>query len=187
MTSFYSEQELAEIGLKSYGKNVLISRNTCIYGGDRITLGDNVRIDDFCILSGNIAIGNNVHIAAYCALFGGKTGIELNDFSGLSSRSVIYAESDDYSGNHLTNPTISEEYLGIIAGKVVLGRHVVVGTGSTILPCVEIGDGSSVGSMSLVNKSLESWGVYVGVPCRYLKPRSKKLLELETEYLAKKV
>lgn len=50
MTSFYSEEELRSIGLKSYGKNVLISRFARIYGAESISIGNNVRIDDFCIL-----------------------------------------------------------------------------------------------------------------------------------------
>lgn len=55
-TSFYTHDELAEIGFKSCGKNVLISRKASIYSPAKIEIGDNVRIDDFCILSGVIFI-----------------------------------------------------------------------------------------------------------------------------------
>lgn len=184
--SFYTEEELLTLGLKSYGENVLISKKASIYQAEQISIGNNVRIDDFCVLSGKIVIGNNVHIAVYVALFGGKAGIEIHDFACVSSRGAIYAKSDDYSGNSLTNPMVPEKYLGVTEGKVVLRKHVLIGSGSTILPDVEIGVGSAVGSMSLVNKSLEAWGIYVGIPCRYLKPRSKKILELEKEYLNEK-
>lgn len=182
-TSFYSPEELAQIGLKSYGKNVQLSRKASIYGASHISIGDNVRIDDFCILSGKIDLGNHVHIAAYAALFGGKTGIQVDDFSGISSRCAVYAESDDYSGNYLTNPTIPEKYLNIISGKVRLEKHTLIGTGSTILPGVTIGEGTAVGSMSLINKSLDKWGIYVGIPCKYMKARSKKLLTDEANLL----
>lgn len=47
MTSFYSEDELKSIGLKTYGENVLISRFARIYGAKNISIGNNVRIDDF--------------------------------------------------------------------------------------------------------------------------------------------
>jgi galactoside O-acetyltransferase len=40
-----------------------------------------------------------------------------------------------------------------------------------------------VGALSLVTRSLEAWGVYVGAPARRVKTRSKKLLELEKELL----
>ena len=81
MSSFYSQEELRELGLKRYGENVLISRKSSIYQADKISIGSNVRIDDFCILSGEIEIGNYVHIAAYTSLFAGDAGIRMEDFS----------------------------------------------------------------------------------------------------------
>ncbi len=183
MNSFYTEQELQEIGFKKIGKNVLISRKTSIYGASNITIGDNTRIDDFTILSGKLTIGDFVHVAVNCALFGGGTGIVLGDFVGVSSRTVIYAETDDYSGEVLTNPMVSDEYKNIICGEVILEKHVLIGSGSTILPGVVIGEGTSLGAMSLANKSLEAWGIYVGIPCKKIKKRSKKLLEKEKLFL----
>lgn len=183
MTSFYTEEELQELGLKHCGKNVMLSRKASIYGADKISIGDNARIDDFCILSGNISIGNNVHISAFCGFFGGSAGIVLKDFSGVSSRGVIYAETDDYSGAAMTNPTLPDAYRLVSGGTVTLEKHVLLGSGCTVLPGVTIGEGTSVGSMSLVTKSLEPWGIYVGIPCRRIKDRSKNLLELEKKYL----
>lgn len=181
--SFYTAEELVGLGLKSYGSNVLISRKASIYGAENIIVGSNVRIDDFCILSGKITLGNNIHIAAYCGLFGGLDGIELKDFVGLSSRCAIYAVSDDYSGNFLAGPTVPDEFRHVISGKVTLEKYVLVGTGTTILTGVTIGEGSSVGSMSLVNKSLMEWGIYAGISCKRLINRDKGLLQKEKEYL----
>lgn len=181
-TSYYSGEELSKIGFGSIGKNVKISKKTSIYNPSRISIGNDVRVDDYCVLSGHIILGNNVHLAVYCSIFAGETGVILNDFCGVSSRTAIYAESDDYSGLYLTNPTIDNSFRGIICGQVVLGKYVIIGTGSTILPGVTIGEGSAVGSMSLVNKSLDSWGIYVGIPCKYIKERSKHLLELENDF-----
>lgn len=183
MTSFYSKEELNKIGFKEIGdKNILISRKASIYGADKISIGNNVRIDDFCILSGKIEIGNFVHIAAGVYLFGGEVGIVMEDFTGLSSRTVVYAESDDYSGIALTNPTIPDKYRKVTGGEVIIKKHALVGTGCTILPSVIIGQGTSVGSMSLVNKSLEEWGIYVGIPCKKAKERSKEILEHERRF-----
>lgn len=191
MNSFYSVEELTQMGFKSLGGNgfhdetldICVSRKASIYSPEKISLGNHVRIDDFCILSGDIEIGNYVHIAAYCALFGGDKGIEMKDFSGLSSRCVIYAVSDDYSGENLTNPTVPQKYTGVTGEKVVLEKHVIVGTGCSIMPGVVIHEGSAVGSMSLVNKSIDGWGIYVGIPCKKVKDRSKEVLQLETELL----
>lgn len=181
MTSFYTEEELQQLGFASVGKDVLLSRKASIYGAEQISIGDHTRIDDFCILSGKITIGNHVHIAAYVALFAGSTGIELQDFVGISSRSAIYAESDDYSGVVMTNPTVPLKYKHIISGIVKAEKHAIVGSGCTVMPGVTISEGTAVGSMSFVNKSLDPWGVYVGIPCKKIKERSRNLLELEKQ------
>lgn len=183
MNSFYSEKELKELGFKSIGTNVLISKKCSVYGAQNISIGSNVRIDDFCILSGKIQIGNYVHIAAGVMLFGGDYGIILEDFVGISSRCAVYAASDDYSGEALTNPTIPDKFRKVTGGTVRFKKHSLVGSGCTVLPNVTVGEGTSIGSMSLVNKTLDVWGIYVGIPCRRVKDRSKKLLSFEIEML----
>ncbi len=179
MNSFYSKDELKNIGFKSIGDNVLISKHASIYGSDKICIGNNVRIDDFCILSGNIVLGNNIHIAAYCGLFAGDFGIEMDDFSGLSSRCIIYSVTDDYSGEFMTNPTIPNRFRNVTGGKVFIGKHSLIGSGTIILPNVTISEGVSVGAMSLINKDLAPWSIYLGIPCHKLRDRKKDLLFLE--------
>ena len=173
MNSFLSRKELDTIGFGSIGNDVNISRHCSIYSPNNIHIGNHVRVDDFCILSGNVSIGNYVHIAAGVYLFAGESRIILEDFSGISSQSSVYAVSDDYVGGYLTNPMIPAKYRNIIVGEVVIGKHVVIGTHSVILPAVRIGCGSSIGAMSLVVKDVEAWGVYVGIPCRKIKDRER--------------
>ena len=183
--SFYSGEELKELGLKRYGDNVLISRNAVLYHPELLEIGNNVRIDDFTTISGRVVLGDYIHIAQFCGLYGGTEGIFMDDFSGLSSRVVIYAVSNDYSGESLTNPTVPEKFKATDKEMAVhLGKHVIVGTTSVILPGVTIGEGSSVGALSLCAKDLEPWGVYAGSPARKVKERSKRLLELEKELRA---
>lgn len=184
MTSYYSNTELFSLGLKAFGDNVRISRKTSIYTPEKITIGNNVRIDDFCIISGNVLIGNYVHIAAACLLFGGNDGIVLEDYTGISSRSAVYAESDDYSGCCFTNPMCPDEFRNIIGGGVFIKKHVIIGSGCTILPGTTIGYGSAVGSMSLVNKTLGEWGIYAGIPAKRIKDREKDLIELEKKLVS---
>ncbi len=183
MNSFYNQEELEKIGFNKIGKNVLISKKASIYGAKNISIGNNVRIDDFCILSGKINLGNYIHIAAYSALFGGKKGIEIGDFSGLSSRVTIYSVSDDYSGNYLTNPTIDAKYSNIAEERVEIQKHVIVGASSVILPGVILKEGVAVGAMSLITKNAEEWTVVSGIPAKFLKNRSKELLNLEKKFL----
>lgn len=178
MEQYYSPEELKTLGLKEYGEDVRISRKCSIYGAGNISLGSHVRIDDFCLLSGKISLGSYVHIAAGAMLFGGEAGIRFGDYSTISSRGAVYALSDDYSGEHMTNPTVPEKYTAVAEAPVEIGAHCIIGTGCTVLPGVSLGEGCSVGAMSLINKSLPPWGIYAGIPARRLKERSRKLLDL---------
>jgi len=82
-------------------------------------------------------------------------------------------------------PMVSKKYTNVIGGPVVIGKYSQIGANSIILPNIEIGEGVSVGALSLVNKSLADWGIYAGVPAKYIKERSKLLLNLEREFINK--
>lgn len=186
---YYTEEDLAQAGFRSLGKNVRIAKNCTIVGLPNIDVGSNVRIDGYCSIiasSGSVRLGSYIHIGSHCTLSGGD-GIVMEDFSGLSQGVRIYSRTDDYTGRYLTNPTVPSEFTGATGGTVILERHVIVGSGSVVLPRVKIGEGSSVGALSLVTKSLDAWGVYFGSPVRLLKARSKALLELESALLAKEL
>lgn len=158
-----------------------ISPNAKFYGD--IKIGDNVRIDDFCILTGNITIGDNIHIACHSFL-AGSDGIILGDFSQFAPRTTILTASDDYSGYSLVGPQIPDQFKPKLKrGQVIVGRHGLIGANSVVMPGVTIGEGCSVGAFSFVNRDLDPWGMYVGVPAKLLKARSQKMLELEQEFL----
>jgi len=177
--SFYSHEELLNLGFQAIGKNVLISKKTSFYSCDKITIGDNVRIDDFCIFSGQIKLGSYIHISAYTALYG-RYGIEIDDFSGLSPRCIVFSGSDDFNGDFLIGPTIDEKFTNVIQGKVRILKYCQIGAGSIIMPNLIINEGAVVGAMSLVNKHLEEWSIYAGIPCKKIKQRKKGLLNYVT-------
>lgn len=181
---YYNESELRDFGFGSVGRNVLVARNCTIVGLANIFLGDNVRIDGYSTLvatpNGRIELGSYIHIGGYCFMSASHP-VRMGDFSGLSQGVRIYTKSDDYTGKKLTNPTVPAQYTGGPSGAVELGRHVIVGSGSIILPGIEIGEGASVGALSLVNRSLEGWNIYSGCPARRLRARSRELLELEQQ------
>lgn len=177
MDSFYSLEELSCLGLKKYGLNVLISRKASLYFPEKISLGNNVRIDDYCILSGEIAIGSFVHISAYSAIYG-SSGVVIESYSGLSPRCTIFSVMDDFSGNYMINPMVDNSLRKVTGGPVYLKKYVQIGAGSIIFPNLTVGVGSVVGAMSLVNSSIGDWGVYVGVPVNRIKNRSNRMLDL---------
>lgn len=175
-TSFYSEEELLSMGFKSIGKGCCISRKASFYGIGKMSIGDNVRIDDFCILSGNITLGSHIHISAYVALYGAE-GIVFEDYTGISPRGTIYSAMDDFSGDYLIGPIHPEGYTNVTGGPVVVKRFSQIGCNSVIFPNVLINEGVVVGACSLVRHDLESWNIYAGLPVKKLKPRKKDLLK----------
>lgn len=76
---------------------MFISRFARFYGASRISIGDNVRIDDFCVFCGDVTIGSHIHIAPYCILYG-EYGIQMENYSGLSARVTVFGAIDDFGG-----------------------------------------------------------------------------------------
>lgn len=181
--AFLTREQLEHIGFSELGGDVLISDKASIYNPGAITIGNHVRIDDFCVLSagvGGINVGSYVHIAVYASLIGAGN-IRLSDYCNLSSRVSIYSSNDDYSGRTMSNPSVPDRYKNVVHKDVFLGKHVIIGSGSVILPGVILEEGVAIGALSLVNKHCEAFGIYAGNPVKWIKARSKALLELEKQ------
>jgi galactoside O-acetyltransferase len=107
----------------------------------------------------------------------------MHDFANISAKTIVYAVLDDFSGNTLMGPTVPNQYRNVKAEKVILKKHVIIGANSIIFPNVIVGEGAAVGAMSMVKESLDDWYIYAGIPVRKVKPRQKKMLELEIDFL----
>ena len=181
--AFLSKEQIESMGFNSVGENTLLSDKASYYNCKNIDIGNNTRIDDFCVLSageGGIKIGSYVHIAIGVSLIGNEI-ITVKDFAGLSSRVSIYSSNDDYSGKYMTNPMIPSELTNVTHGAVSIGKHVIIGSGSVILPNVILEDGVAVGALSLVTKNCTEFGIYIGTPAKRVKERKRNLLNLEQE------
>ena len=183
MNGYLDTAGIERLGLKSVGENVLISEKACIYMPEKISIGSNVRIDDFCILIGDITLGNYIHISPFASIHGtGGGSVTMKDFTGLGSYATIYAGSDDFNGGTLTNPTVPKEYCKIISSNVVMEKHCLVGIKSVLLPKAYMNEGSVLGAMSLLNIKTEPWSVYFGSPARRVNDRDKGVLEYEKKF-----
>lgn len=180
--AYLNAEQLNDLGFKKLGKEVRISDKASIYNPELMELGDYTRIDDFCVVSGRITFGKYNHITPMCLVAGGEPGIEFSDFCTLAYGVKVFAQSDDYSGETLTNSLIPKKYKNETFARVKLERHVIVGAGATIMPGVIIKEGCSIGAMALVTKSTDPWGIYVGVPAVRVKERKRDLLDLEKKF-----
>lgn len=187
MGTFYTPEELKTLGIKVLGENVKISRNAMIYHPERLELGHDVRIDDFVVISGSVKIHNFVHLSQFCGLYGDEAGIEIEDYTAVAAKCSIYAVSDDYVGASVPTPMVPMKYKNMIQKPVHIGKYSILGANTVVLPGVTVGEGTTVGAMSLCNRSLENWSVYAGIPAKRLKDRDKKVLDLVEEFERERV
>src|SRR5580704_9679868 len=183
--SFLGAQELAALGLGAHGDDVRISTKASLHNAKNIRIGNHVRIDDYCVLSagdGGIELGSFIHVGVFSSLIGAGR-ITLRDFCNLSSRTSIYSSNDDYSGVHMTNPTVPPEFTGVTHAAVTVGRHAIIGAGSVIPPGVILEDGVAVGALSLIKQKCRAFGIYAGSPARRIGNRKRDLLDLEGQFL----
>ena len=150
---------------------------TRIINPENITFGKNIIIDDFTLVHarGEIIIGDYVHISCFTSLTGGAK-ITLGDFVGISQGCRILSATDDFKHWGLGNSSVPEEYRNVTRAPITIGRFVVIGANSVVLPGVTIGEGAAIGAGSVVTRDLEPWGVYIG---------NKKIRERDREGVMK--
>lgn len=183
--AYMTNEELKNMGFAKIGSNILISKKASFYRCDKISIGSNVRIDDFCVLSagdGGIFIQDFIHIAVYSSLIG-KECITISNFANISSKVSIYSSNDDYSGLFMSNPMVPTKFTNVNNGRVSIGEHAIIGCGAVILPDVKINKGAVVGALSVVKQDCDEFAIYAGVPARFIKARSRDLLVHEKNLL----
>lgn len=99
-----------------------------------------------------LKLGANTDIGAYTLLVA-KHGILIEDEVQIGSHCSLYSYS-----------TIDDR-----AGKIVLKKNCRIGTHSTIMPGVTVGENAIVGAHSFVNKNVPPNTVVAGVPAKPLK------------------
>ncbi len=157
-SDYLSVAELHALGFGSVGKNTKISRKCSFYGISGY-IGDDVRVDDFCIFKGHVELQDYVHLAAYGMVSGAHAPVVIERFVGIAARATILSGSDDYSADTLGNPCTPEEYTTIIKGPVKIKLGAMIGAHCVIMPNVTIGEGSSIGSGCMVSFNVPDGGI----------------------------
>jgi dTDP-4-amino-4,6-dideoxy-D-glucose acyltransferase len=179
-----SETELHQLGLKHFGKDCRVHRTVQFFSPENISIGDNVRIDCFSLISAGpmgVCIGNHIHIGAGCYLFGNSGKIVLEDFSGMSPRSSIFTASDDYKEGYLHGPIVPEQYKKVHRGDVVLKLNACVGSGSVVLPSVTIGANACVGALTVVSHDVPGHALIFS---HFLKPIARRDPQQYLDFIA---
>lgn len=138
------------------GANLLLSKGGTFIRPEEISFGNNV------------FIASNFHISARNLVFGSDIMIGPN--------LVIECDNHIYDKIGLTMfQTRSERKIS----GVTINNDVWIGANVTILPGVNIGEGSIIGAGSVVTKAIPPYSICVGNPCRKIKDRftEKELIQ----------
>ena len=142
------------------GKDVIIRDFVNLYG---CTIGDNSRIGTFVEIQKNATIGRNTKVSSHTFICEGVT-IEDDVFIGhnVSFINDKYPRSTNEAGGLQT-----EEDWQVVTTRVKRGAS--IGTSSTILCGVTIGENAIVGAGSVVTRDVPANAVVAGVPARILR------------------
>lgn len=153
---------------------------------DKAIIGKNVSIGSFCIIDEDVEIGDNTIIKNYVELRkGSKIGKNCFIDSRVSSsgnciikdnviirydsiiaRGVIIEEHTYICPKMMTNNLDTNK---VQIGGAHIGKNVFVGTSCVLQHGIRIGDNSSLGALSFVNKDVPENELWFGNPARFQK------------------
>jgi len=133
--------------------------------GDRVLLNDRVYLDTETSDVGYIRVEHDVYIGTGTTIFGHK-GFEIGDHALLAQNITSTPYSHQYR-----DPAVNIIDQGGFTRKVTIGRDSYVGMGVCIMYSADIGEGSVVGSGSVVVKPIPPYSIAVGNPARVIKER----------------
>jgi len=182
--------------LGGVGKGVVFGSNVVLRHPHKIVIGDNVVIDDNCMLDAKgtdnrgILIGSGVFVGRNSILSCKDGDIDLKDGVNIGFNSEIFSASSVVVGAG----TMIAAYCYLVGGgNYDLGRHDVsfaeqdglesqggiqvgasawIGAGVVVVDGVRIGDKAVVGAGAVVLKDLDADSVAGGVPARVLRTRA---------------
>lgn len=167
--AYLSRADLERMGFAALGEDVRIHPSCVFVGCASIRIGSHVRIDPFCVITptGGLDIGNFVHISANASVVG-EGRIQIDDFACVSHGARVLSSTDNFSSALLCGPMVPEAWRRPMTASVRLARYSLVGSNSVVLPGGGLGEGATVGALSLVKTLLEAWTVNAGVPARVI-------------------
>jgi acetyltransferase-like isoleucine patch superfamily enzyme len=143
------------------GKGTVVGRGTTIINSANVHIAEGCFLQDAIYIragtEGNVTLKRGASLNSFCRLFG-HGGIEIGEETQVGPGVLITTTTHDYSSE------LETSWRG-----VVIGRRCWIGANATILPGVEIGDGTVIGAGSVVTKSIPERSLAVGVPARVVK------------------
>lgn len=165
--------------LAALGEHAIVGKTVRIRKPDRVRIGDYSIIDDFTYISCELTVGKYTHIGANAVLTGGSANITIDNFVNIAPACRLIGVSNDFSGGGLVGAAIPAEFAcETITDDIHVADHVLLGTGTVVLPGTRIPEGVSTGAMTLLSPKvkLEPWTLYVGQSARPLRKRESEAI-----------
>ena len=149
------------------GRDVKLSKFINLYG---CQIGDETKIGAFVEIQKNASVGNRCKISSHTFICEGVT-IEDNVFIGHGVTFI----NDSYPRATQQNGELQTEAHWKVE-RTLVQKGASVGSGSTILSRVTIGENAIVGAGSVVTKDVPANAIVAGNPARVLRylPAEKK-------------
>lgn len=191
----FLRQKLYAFLFKSMGRGCIIGRNVSIRNPQNMVLGNNVTIDDNCLLDARgsgedgFCLGDEVIINRSCIVLaktgpihlGNRTSVGSNgvlvSIDGLTTgEAVLFAGGCCLSGGMYKfddpyTPIMDQETYS--KGPITIGVGAWLGSNALILDGIAVGAGAIIGAGAVVTKDVPQGGVAVGVPARLVRQKSK--------------
>lgn len=148
------------------GKDVRMRAFVNLYG---CTIGDNVRIGTFVEIQKGATIGNNCKIQSHSFIC---EGVTLEDEVFVGHSVTFINDRFPRATNDEGLPKTDAEWT---CEPTLVKRRAAIGSGSTILCGVTIGEGATVGAGSVVTKDVPAGAIVAGNPARILRSMKKEL------------
>ena len=142
------------------GKNVKLSKFINLYG---CSIGDNTKIGAFVEIQKNATVGKNCKISSHTFICEGVT-IEDDVFIGHNVAFIndSYPRATTWEGTMQTEADWTVE-------PTIVKKGASIGSGTTILSNVTIGEYSIVGAGSVVSKDVPTHTIVAGNPAKFIR------------------
>jgi acetyltransferase-like isoleucine patch superfamily enzyme len=142
------------------GKDVRLSKFINMYG---CSVGDESKIGAFVEIQKNASVGRRCKISSHSFICEGVQ-IEDNVFIGHSVTFI----NDSYPRATTTNGALQTEADWTVE-KTVVRKGASIGSGSTVLSKITIGENAIVGAGSVVTKDVPANAIVAGNPAKFLR------------------
>jgi acetyltransferase-like isoleucine patch superfamily enzyme len=174
------------------GRGVVFGQNVVLRHPHKMKIGDNVIIDDNCVLDAkgcqgtDFIIGKNVILSRGCILSAKDGKLSIDNNTNFGANCLVFAVKETAIGRdtllaaqcyvggsmyHFERTDIPPIQQGSYANGVSIGDGCWLGAGVKVIDGVKVGDGVILGTGAVVTKDIESFTVAVGVPAKIIKKR----------------